>query len=622
MSGICGISICDGAQVDSALLERMTRFLSFRGPDAQTMWTGASVGFGCALLRTTSEAKQERQPATLDGKTWIVADARIDARRELISDLRSCGCAADSSSGNSELILHAYAAWGEACVERLLGDFAFAIWDAGQRRLFCARDHFGIKPFYYAELPGCLVFSNTLNCIRLHPAVSSELNDAAIVDFLLFGLNRDAASTSFLEIRRLPRAHVLCWSRDGLRLREYWRPPANGAIRYNRREEYIENFRELLSLAIEDRLTTKKMGIFLSGGLDSSAIAALARKLQREKYPSLQLSAFTATFESIPDSDAPAARAAAAALQIPTHTWTVDRRRLFDGWEEEGLRFPEPLDDPFAAAWLDSMGMIAQNVNVALYGEGCDNLLAFEMGAHFRGLWKERKLVQAAFDLSEHVLQRWVAPDGMRGPLRRFRAAFSKRRENIDLSRWIHPDLAARLDLVDRQENGFSNSRENAHPVHPRAYASLFLPQWENMFEYFDAGTTRQPVEVRYPFLDLRLVNFLLAIPVMPWSFRKYLLRRAMRGLLPEAIRKRPKTPLRNDPAVVALQHGRGPEPQTSKLTEELRQYVSVDEIPALRASDDPELIHLKLRILSLSHWLQSVKRLNREAHMTALHYS
>ncbi|MGB6523868.1 MAG: asparagine synthase-related protein [Candidatus Acidiferrales bacterium] len=619
MSGIAGIVRSDGAPVDSRLLDSMTRSLSFRGPEAQAMWADGPAGLGCALLRTTSETQVERQPTSLDQKVWIVADVRLDARDQLIADLRAHGRRVDRSNSDSELILHAYEAWGEACIEHLLGDFAFAIWDARQHQLICARDHFGIKPFYYAELPGCFVFSNTLDCIRLHPSVGDELNDAAIVDFLMFGLNCDAASTSFSQIRRLPRAQTLRWSASGVQLREYWQPPTNGGVRYRRREEYVENFRELLNTAIEDRLRTKKAGIFLSGGLDSSAIAALARGVQQDKCPSLELHAFTATFEGMTDSDAPAARTVATALQIPYHSWVVDRLGLFERWEESGFHFPEPVDDPFAAGWLDSVRMITQNVNVALYGEGCDNLLEFEMGAHFRSLWSRGQFGRAAFDLSEHIFQRFVAPDGIRGPLRRIGNMFAGRPIKIDFCRCINPDLVARLNLTDRRENAFAGTRKNIHPDHPRAYASLFLPQWDYMFEHFDAGMTRQPLEVRYPFLDLRLVNFLLAIPVMPWSFRKYLLRRAMRGRLPEAIRMRPKTPLQENPVTVAVRRERGPRVQTMKVAEELRRYINVREIAPLQSSDDPELINLKIRIRGLNHWLQSFKRPNREACAPAL---
>jgi len=186
MSGFVGILNLDGAPVDRALLERMTQSLAFRGPDARHVWCQGPVGLGHALLQITNGTALEKQPAQLDGRLWITADARIDARTELIEKLKAKSQAAGAlalPTPDAELILHAYDAWGEACVEHLLGDFSFAIWDAREKRLFCARDHFGVKPFYYAQVGSCLIFCNTLNCVRMHPGVSSRLNDLAIADF-------------------------------------------------------------------------------------------------------------------------------------------------------------------------------------------------------------------------------------------------------------------------------------------------------------------------------------------------------------------------------------------------------------------------------------------------------
>ena len=166
MSGIVGIVHLDGAPVDRSLLRRMTDFMTFRGPDAQETWIDGNVGFGHTLLKTTFEAEHEHQPFTLDGQTLIVADARVDAQRDLISKLESRGHHVESGTTDVELILRAYQAWGEYCVEHLLGDFAFAIWDGLRQRLFCARDHMGVKPFFYAHLGQTVIFSNTLDCIR------------------------------------------------------------------------------------------------------------------------------------------------------------------------------------------------------------------------------------------------------------------------------------------------------------------------------------------------------------------------------------------------------------------------------------------------------------------------
>lgn len=197
MSGIVGIINLEHAPVDRRLLKRMTDFMAFRGPDAQEVWSNGCAGFGHTMLRTTEEAATEYQPFSFDGNIWITADARIDGRQDLVRRLQSHGRNASLSAPDVELILHSYLIWGEDCVTHLLGDFAFAIWDERQRQLFCARDHFGIKPFFYAHLADQLIFGNTLDCIKMHTAVSEALNELAIADFLLFDANQDLATTVF-----------------------------------------------------------------------------------------------------------------------------------------------------------------------------------------------------------------------------------------------------------------------------------------------------------------------------------------------------------------------------------------------------------------------------------------
>src|SRR5437870_3710361 len=164
MSGIVGVVNTDGAPIDPSLLTAVTEALRFRGPDGQRMWIDGNVGFGHTHLATTDEALREQQPCTIDGHVWITADARIDGRDDLKHALDARGCAADAAANDAELILHAYAVWGERSVEHLIGDFSFAIWDRPRRRLFCARDRSGIKPFFYAHRGRVLILSNTLDC--------------------------------------------------------------------------------------------------------------------------------------------------------------------------------------------------------------------------------------------------------------------------------------------------------------------------------------------------------------------------------------------------------------------------------------------------------------------------
>ena len=222
MSGIVGIFNRDGAPIEPALLQSLVDFLAYRGPDARDSWIETSIGLGHTMLRTTRESHGESQPAVFEGRYWIAADARLDGRAELLAALDLSESDIGRSIPDSELILRGYAKWGSACVEHLRGDFSFAIWDAPDKRLFCARDQFGIKPFYYASVGSVLVFSNTLDCIRQHPAVSGRLNDLAIADFLLFDMIQEPGATSFADIQRLLPAHTLICGIDGISLRRYW----------------------------------------------------------------------------------------------------------------------------------------------------------------------------------------------------------------------------------------------------------------------------------------------------------------------------------------------------------------------------------------------------------------
>ena len=273
MSGIAGIVNLDGAPVDRDLLSLMTGYMSFRGPDAQALWAEGNVGFGHTLLRTTSHVETENQPLSLDGQVWLTADARLDARAELIKKLK---LPQEQSLNNAELILHAYQAWGDDCVQHLLGDFAFAIWDNRAQRLFGARDHFGVKPFFLASAGNSFLFSNTLNTLRLDSRISDELNDIAVGDYLLFGLNQDLSTTIFRDIKRLPPGHFLTISDGAIKVVRYWKQ-AFDEIHFRDRRSYVNRFAELLSTAIEDRIDANNVSVSMSGGLDSTSIAAIVK---------------------------------------------------------------------------------------------------------------------------------------------------------------------------------------------------------------------------------------------------------------------------------------------------------------------------------------------------------
>jgi asparagine synthase (glutamine-hydrolysing) len=608
MSGIVGIFHRDNARVERALLHALTECLSYRGPDASGVWCEGSVGLGHAMLRTTHESREERQPASLDDRLWITSDARLDDRAGLIAKLKSSGHRISDGAPDSNLILHSYDTWGANCVDHLRGDFAFAIWDERAKMLFCARDHFGVKPFYYAELADLFLFSNTLNCVRLHPDVSDELNEAAIGDFLLFGLNYDSATTAFREIRRLPPAHSLSISRDGLRMRRYWTPPTDGQIRYHHAEEYIEHFRDLLQTAVTDRLRTDRIGILMSGGLDSTALAATAKELSAGTNGSANIRAFTFVYAPLlADPEGGYAQEVAEFLRIPVKFLRMDKLRLFDRWDDPSLVPPEPVDSPFLAGHCDAYREIAADCRIVLSGEGGDNLMHFEMWPYVRDLWRRRDLRGVAAETARYL---WVRRFPWRGIRQRVRGFFGKDPLEPIFPKWFAPDFARRMHLESRWRRG---SRlpipETVHPIHPEACASLDLPEWTRMFELEDAGVTHQAVEVRYPYLDLRMVNYLFALPPFPWFFEKMLVRRAMLGRLPERVRTRRKTALQGDPMLALLRRNGADWIHDLTWTEDVSAYFDPSLLPQLHGSMSLEQVRSSARPLCLNLWMKSMRR-------------
>jgi asparagine synthase (glutamine-hydrolysing) len=612
MSGIVGIVKLDGSPVDSRLLRGMTQFMAYRGPDDQATWIDGPVGFGHTMLRTTTESAREKQPCSLDGEVWITADARVDGRKDLIRKLESAGRNRIESPTDVELLLHAYHVWGEACVDHLLGDFAFAVWDGRQQRLFCARDHFGIRLFYYARLQNCLIFSNTLDCIREHPAVSDALNEIAIGDFLLFDLNQDPATTFFSAIKCLPPAHSLTLSSGEARLRQYWTLPFDQPIRYKRSRDYVDHFLELLRTVVGNRLRTDRIAIYMSGGLDSTSAAATARDLLAEQFASFELSAYTVVYDRlIPDEERHYSRLAAEALGIPIHYLSADDYRLFERWDEPELRPPEPDNSPRRAIVLDQLRQISTRSRVAFYCEGPDNFLQYEWRPYVTDLITRGRLARLLADVGLYVASHRRLPL-VPGILNRVRNRIGRTSDIATYPSWLNAAFASRFNLRQRWEEWQCDPGSD-HPIRPRACASLKLANWRYLFESRDPGITGVPVEVSHPFMDLRMARYLLAVPPIPWCADKHIVRRAMRGRLPEPLLRRPKTTLAGDPVSRLLKRFPDWWREQPDFVSEMAAYVQADTLSRTfkRGYDSVSANWMNLRPFSLSYWLRDSGREN-----------
>lgn len=604
MSGFAGILHMDGSPVDRPPLERMTEFQKFRGPDARGIWVDGTIGLGHTLLKITPESEREHQPLTLDGRIWIVADCRVDARRALIAELERHQERDIADAPDAELILRAYTVWGDDCVHHLLGDFAFAIWDSPRRHLFCARDQIGVKPFYYASVDSRVIFSNTLDCIRQHPAVSADLNDLAIADFLLFDMILEPGATSFRGIQRLPPANTLTVTGEQFSIRRYWTLPVSEPIHHQRDSDCVEQFQDLLDTAVSDRLRTNRAGVMMSGGLDSATVTASAKKVFVQHGKPLGLCAYTEVFETlIPHEERHYARLVAEALQIPIEFQNSDELGLWKYLNRFAVRFPEPLHSPWSDWGLHQLHRIAETRRVALSGNGGDPVLSCLLSVHFLQLLKKmdfRSVLSGAM--------RYLAAEGRFSRLylrKRWSRWVSSKAERPHYPPWLNPDLEARLGLRDRWQH-LNQSPQPNKAVRPVAYHATAHPLWPCTFERYDAGVTRAPVEVAHPFFDLRLVHFLLALPALPWASDKELLRTAARGVFPDEVRLRSKSPLPADPLIYHLDRQESAWVDSFEPCPELGRYIERTRIPKVFREKDVWTAWINLRPLSLNLWLRS----------------
>ena len=601
MSGIFAIVHLDGQPIDPRLLQQLTETLKYLGRDHQQIWHQGHVGLGHTLFRTTYEAANEQQPCTLDGKVYIIADGRIDGRDELITLLQGKSRSVNYDVPDVELILHAYQVGGKDCLQYLLGDFAFILWDENQKRLFCARDRLGLRRLYYAQVGNALVLCNSLDCLRGYPGVTAKLNEQAVGDFLLFGSHTwlDKSTTIFADIQKVPPAHCLSWEGQNLDVKRYWDIPLEvPLLRYKREEDYIAHFREIFTTAVRDRMRTDKIVIAMSGGLDSSSIAATACRIADEMSKPPQIQAFTAVYDRIhPDRERYYAGLVAEKLGLLIHYFPCDDYQLLT----PTVRTPEPVQSYTPAMQVDLWRQVSLLGRVLLTGDTGDNLLfcspIMKVLGQMNPIWLLWQLLK--------LRQRFgsMPPLGT-GILAAFKGKGGKEKMSYPYPNWLNPEFEARLHLPERWQFWPSWQPPSLNRRHPEIHKWLVFPDWSIGTEQTTA-IDFTPAEWRDPFADIRLIEFVLSLPLLPWLFKKYLLRRSMEEDLPAEVVQRPKTPL--GAVYNSLLGQEGVDWIDNWLpVPELLNYVSREKIPPLAGGtlDMAEsFVHLRPAILNL--WLQ-----------------
>jgi asparagine synthase (glutamine-hydrolysing) len=557
VSGFFGILRQDGEPVSPQLLEIVSEKMSFRAPDGQNIWLQGNFGSCFAYMRTGPAKQAAQQPVTWCNRLWLWGDIRLDGREELWAQATGNDAIEAADSSDEELVLRAWAKWGADSLERLMGDFSFALWDSQESALWCARDFIGPRPFFYAHVGGVFCFSNTLQIMRAVPEVSGGLDECFIADFLLDGWSLDLWSTVYRDIKRVPAGHLLKLTGNDITLNRFRKLPIEEPLRLRRAEEYVECYRDLLHKAVKDRLPGEATSLYLSGGLDSGVVCAVASQIAAERGQQEKLRAFTRSWNAyFPDPEPALAKMTARHLGLAQITLEEGTTQLFAGRSYElGELPPEPDDEiPFARTRSDLLSVAAHS-NVVLSGEGGDEILEGQSWPSLVNLWKRRQWQEIIRDFGGYLWRHKRLPP-LRAGIRSTLLGFVKREDPLDsYPEWLNEDFSRRLNLKQRWLQLRASPQMKEHSWHPIGYGILHSGICARALEPDDAGWTHVNLENRAPFFDLRVLKFLLRLPPVPWCMNKELSRRAMEGILPATILSRPKTPLTRNPVETASEN-------------------------------------------------------------------
>ncbi len=538
MSGIALIFHRDASPSDPDSLMRMMSASPDRARDGAGQFTSGPVDLGHQMLHTTLESIAESQPfVDRPSGLCISMDGRVDNRAELVRDVNQ-----HPEAGDAELVLRCYQRWGPACAHRIVGDFAFAIWDPRERRVFLVRDAMGIKPLYYYADSRIFLAASELTQIVAHPGVSPCVNEALAAEYLACAMT-GAEETLYRGIYRLPPAHSLTVTAAGLIKRRYFDIDAAKTIRYQRDEDYSDHFLEIFSEAVRCRLRSQTAaGVFLSGGVDSSSVAGVACRLRKP------LDAFSMVFPGEACDESAFIGDMVVKSGVRSHTAGASGKNAAE-YLAQVRRFNDFPDYP-NGAMSNSLSQVAlqKECRVILTGLGGDEWL---MGSHYgyADLLKRLKVRSLARKLranaragggrfSWRTLLRFGLWPLLPKSAQTIAGGFLDRNR---IPSWIDARFAARTGLAERLR------QDTPTPPFPtlaqKDLYSVYASGWRvHALEMEERSASSFGMEQRHPFSDRRLLEFALALPEdQRWrdDRTKFVLRQAMRPILPESIRER-----------------------------------------------------------------------------------
>lgn len=557
MCGICGIFFRNRREmVNPGTLAAMNRQIVHRGPDDEGFRIEENVGLAMRRL-SIIDVKTGHQPIANEDETiWIVFNGEIYNHQQLRGELEAKGHRYRTHS-DTETVVHLYEQYGADCVQHLRGMFAFVIWDRSKRKLFAARDRLGIKPFYYRWDGETFLFGSEIKTILAYPNARSEYNQSTLAEYLAFGYIT-GGETMFRDIKKLMPGHILELDESGsLRIRRYWDLNVTVDDDPKPREYYVKTYRELLEEAVSSHLMSEvPLGVFLSGGLDSSAVAALTAKIRGD-----QIETFAVGYGEEAYSELPFARQVAEHIKSRHEEVRLTRSQFFESlprliWHED-----EPIVWPSSVSLYAVARLARERVTVVLTGEGSDETLAgytryawtllnSKMDRVYRAMTPAafRRALRIALEASplgaalhrklEHT---FLMRDGQQWPsfyFDNFYSAFSSNEQRQLLTR------QAREQAGDAYAGSLEPwERSSGDLLHRLLYSDINSYLIELLMKQ-DQMSMAASIESRVPFLDHVLVEFTARIP-SKYSIEglagKFILKSAVEDLLPREIVYRKK---------------------------------------------------------------------------------
>ena len=615
MSAIAGI-FCPETTADRRRLESLHRALAHRGRDQEGLHVAGPVGFSYHAWATPAGPPPPPQPLVwVDA--WIVVDVRLDNRAELRQALAGEAAAAS----DAELIAGAYARWGTDCLLQLEGDFAFALWDVPRQRLFCARDPLGVRTFFYRWDGRSLAWASEVKALVADPDYSPAPDDPMVAEFLLGWSDfPDASATFYRGIRQLPAGHSLTVQGGQLSVQRYWDIDPADETRYRRPvQDNVEEFSALFSRAVQRRLAgSGKIGVLLSGGLDSTSIGSWVEKRAAENGLARSSLYYLSYFSKEIEGDE---RAFVQSFQ-EKFSCPVEFLALEESWSlERMIREADFAEGPYVdLAWGVTQRWASRlrenGCRVVLTGLGGDNIfpdpgptsLADVVQRYgWRAGW--RSLRRTGAHLGMPVAPFVVPTLRLLLPTSTKRAV--KRWLGRELPEWMRLDFARRSGVLDRvrraeSRRGFSTMSQELD------YRHFTTGRLNSMLGYFDRVAATHGFEFRHPFFDPSLVRFAVLAPPehkVRDGETKVLLRQAMEGILPEAVRqRRDKGSLDRFVVEWIRRHDRGAWQKVAEDAGTAAAYVKPEEVgKAVRLflEGDDRALKPAWTLLSLVLWLR-----------------